>query len=61
MELLVDETGTGSSLRGKLLPLYRYYIQSLNDNVRNLFSNGPPRISICHQRAMHKRKKARLF
>ena len=23
--------------------------------------NGPPRLSICHQRVMHKRKKSRLF
>jgi len=24
-------------------------------------ANGPQRLSICHQRAVHKRKKARLF
>ena len=25
------------------------------------FPNGPPRLSICHERAVHKRKSARLF
>ena len=28
---------------------------------QNFNSNGPLRLSICHQNAVHKRKKARLF
>ena len=37
---------------------YTLGTQSKSSNNSSFSHNGPPRLSICHQRAVHKRKKS---